>query len=49
MVSLRFKVKQTHKRKAANADVAEEKTIKNLGLYEGAKRPKCNPDFTSEI
>ena len=21
----------------------------NLGLYEGAKRPKCNSDFTSEI
>ena len=28
MVNLRFKVKQTHKRKAANADVAEEKTLK---------------------
>ena len=21
----------------------------NLGLYEAAKRPTCNPDFTSEI
>ena len=21
----------------------------NLGLYEGAKRPKYNPDFASEI
>ena len=21
----------------------------NLGLYDGAKRPKCNPNFTSEI
>ena len=22
---------------------------RDLGLYQGAKRPKCNPDFTSEI
>ena len=21
----------------------------NLGLYEGVKRPECNPNFTSEI
>ena len=26
-----------------------ENLMENLGLYEGAKRPKCNPDFTSEI
>ena len=25
------------------------KSINVLGLYEDAKGPKCNPDFTSEI